>query len=249
MDPLLSSIGVRRYSRPEQLYELAEACLEHLCLCVRLMRECGAHSSAHPGNTALRHLLSPSSVLLHELLTHVLGASASLQPAAAERLVAMVQESAAGPAAERAVLKLFELLTTVCEGDEAWVDAQQRQQQAVAPLHSLIMRQPAWALQLVQFAEPGACPALQRAAVRMMGFLSTRDATFTHKLLRFQPRRLVYHCAATLAETLFDSCAPDDTPTTAGLLLHVMLDNVYLPFPNLAQLLLGYTVHQVRAVC
>lgn len=245
MDPLLNSIGMRRYSRPEQLYELAEACLEHLCLCVRLMRESGAHLVSHPGNVALRHLLSPSSILLHELMTHVLGATTSLQPTAAERLAGMVEDSAAGPAAERAVVRLFELLTTVCEGDEAWVDAYQRQQAAVAPLHSLIMRQPAWALQLVQFAEPGAAPALQRGAVRMAGFLSTRDATFTHKLLRFQPRRLVYHCAATLSETLFDGTAPDEAPTTAGLLLRVMLDNVSSPFPNFAQLLLGYTVHQV----
>jgi hypothetical protein len=251
MDPLLSGLGLRRYGDVRQMFELAEACIQHLSICVRFMDASNVPTGAHPGTTVLLSLLSPSSTLIRELMTHVLGASPTLQPPAADRLAQLLEESPTGPAAERAVISLFRLLSSVFDLDIEWVQLQRKSRRAVEPLHCLLMRQPLWALQLVQFIQPAACPTLQSSAARVAGFLSTRDASFTHTLLRNPPhaKKVVYDCTAVLAATLFqaEASVANEVSNVASLLLQMLLDNVAQPFPNFTQLLLGYSVHQASS--
>jgi nuclear pore complex protein Nup205 len=255
MDPLLSGIGQRRYGDPRQLFELADACIQHLVLAVRFMDSSNAATLAHPGTSVLLALLSPSNTLLRELMTHVLGASPGLQPPAADLLSQILDDSPVGPAAESAAISLLRLLTAVFDLDIEWVQHQRKSRTAVESLHCLLMQQPLWVLHLVQFIQPGMCPALQSNAARIAGFLSTRDAAFTHTLLTnlLHARKLVYNCTAVLAASLFladtsaSTAADDEAAMVAPLLLQLLLDNVSRPFPNLTQLLLGYTVHQARS--
>jgi nuclear pore complex protein Nup205 len=250
---LLAGIGARRYSKPEQLYLLADACMKHLVICVQFVRASGAPPGGHVGSYVLSHLLSPTSPLWRELMSHVVGATANLQPLAVDTLTMLVEASVAGQAAEDAVATVFDLMNTVLDGDLEWVDARRKQQHIVEPLHSLIMKQPVWALQLVQFLQYSGSASIQLGAVRLVGFLSTRDASFTHMILRFpqHARKLVYDCALCLADNLYAAADDGSNKGTAGvaaLLLRVLLDNATLPTPNLTHLLLGYPVLQVRCL-
>jgi hypothetical protein len=253
VNPLLSGIGARRYAKPEQLYELASACLRHLTMCVRAMRTAPGPAHQHAGSYVLAHLLSPGTTLLRELLTHVAGTSANMQPLAVDALAARVAESDAGRAAEAALAALLELLNTVFGVDEEWVRAQRRRQHAAEALHAQLMRPASAALQLMQFVAYSSDADIQLGAVRLIGFVSTRDPDFTHALLQFpgHARKLVYDCALCLGENLFaglaEDGAGDEEAGVADVMLQVLLDNASLDFPTFTQLALGYSVLQARA--
>ena len=263
LSPLLSGIGSRRYSKPEQLYTLARACFEHLTACVRALNSTAAPLDASAGSLVLSHLLSPTNPLLRELLTHVAAATPSMQPLAVDALAKLAEDSIVGRAAEGALVALFDLLNAVLEEDTEWVRAQRRRQRSVEPLHALLSRPPAFAVQLVQFVQYSRDSGIQSGAVRLLGAVSTRDPNFTHTLLQFpaHARKLVYDCALCLGEHLFEGAEPRDIgggdegtasgeqgdgTNVAELLLQVLLDNAGMEFPNFAQLALGYNVQQVR---
>lgn len=264
LNPLLSGIGARRYSKPEQLYELARACFQHLTLCVRSLRTAATPADTSAGSLVMSHLLSPTNPLLRELLTHVAAATPAMQPLALEALAKLAEDSIVGRAAEGAMAALFELLNAVLEEDTEWVHAQRRRQRAVEPLHALLMRPPAFAVQLVQFVQYSRNGGIQSGAVRLLGAVSTRDPNFTHTLLQFptHARKLVYDCALCLGEHLFAGAdsrdvggaeepsgddESDQGANVAELLLQVLIDNAGMEFPNFAQLALGYSVQQVCA--
>ena len=255
MDPLLVGIGARSYKQPAQRYELAAACLRHLTMCVRYLHATPSPAHSQAGSYVLSQLLSPTNVLLRELLTHVASATQYMHPLAVDALSGLVvQDADAGRAAEGAIEALFDLFNAVFEDDLEWVRVQRQRQHVAEPLHALLMRPPAMALQLLQFVAYSDCAEIQLGAVRMLGAISTRDAGFTHAMLQLPAhvRKLVYDCAMCLGENLFVASGTASGGTgesseagVAELLLQVLLDNARTPFPNFTQLALGYAVQQV----
>ena len=271
LDPLLSGIGARRYAQPAQQFELATACLQHCSLCVRALAaapEVAGNGATPPGSTVLARMLSPTSRLLRDVLTHVGGATPEMTQLAVDALAAHVHNDSmpdgTGAAAEAAVVALFELLVAVFDADTAWVEAQRRHQHGMEPLHTLLLATPAVAVQLVQFVGYSRSASIQAGAVRTLGALTARCADFTHMVLQLPgiAKKLVYDCArcldegllapaATSSYTLADSGEGDDGGSGGGasaaeLLLQVLLDNALGDFPNFTQLALGYAVQQAR---
>lgn len=191
---LLMPIGKRRYASQANQCDLAAACIRHLTLSIRCYAasagEPTSHifhdpAAAHTGATALSHLLSPSSPLLRELITHVLHASPTLETAAVERLTALRADDPCGRAAEAAVAALFELLLVVFDLDGKWVQLQRRMHALVETLDAALLGRPAVALQLMQFVRYGYSSWMQAAAVRVAGTLAARDESVTTTLLQF----------------------------------------------------------------
>ena len=106
VEPLFSDIGVRRYSIPRQQYDLADACLTHMAMCIRHMQEASAAGDVHEtsgllGAWVMSQLLSQQGQLLKEVIVHVLDAGGPSQPAAVDRLVLLRQRGHTGIAAEK----------------------------------------------------------------------------------------------------------------------------------------------------
>lgn len=161
----------------------------------------------------------------------------------------------------QAVEAALELLSAVFELDEAFVEEQQRRRLPVATLDALLMANPLWVLHLIQYVRFEANTRIQVSAIKIAGHLAARDSRFVHILLQFpsELRHLVYDYTLCLNASLFGGADAESEAESGGgagtgvescaaLIMQLLQDNAEKEFPNLTQVLLGYTVTGVRCL-